>query len=157
MRVILFVIIIFYLALSGIPAQAADRLFTLVKVDGQEIEITRELFDEIGITNFSTKLVGGDGNRHQASGVLIRDLLNHFKIEGKFLRVLALNKYEADIPLSDTNKYDVVFATKINGRRLSVREKGPAWVIYPMSDKSELDSGLIALRSVWQIDRVQLF
>ena len=137
--------------------QAADRLFTLVQIDGAEVEITNELVESIGLTQFSTKLVGGDENLHKVSGILIRDLFEHLNIKGSHFRAIALNNYEADVPVSDAYNYDVIFAIEINGKKLTVREKGPSWIIYPLKDNPKLQNGLYALRSVWQVDRVQLF
>jgi hypothetical protein len=57
-------------------------------------------------------------------GPLFRDVLKAAGSRGSKLYVVALNDYAAEIPLADLEKYDVILARKINGKVLTVRDKG---------------------------------
>ena len=68
----------------------------------------------------------------------------------------ALDGYEMEIPMSDFQKFDVIAATEMDGRRLDVRDLGPAWILYPNVDNPDLNGPLYASRSVWQIKEIVL-
>jgi len=87
-------------------------------------------------------------------GVLLRDLLNYVKADGKTLSFIALNDYRADMPLADAMKYDVILAYRRNGSDLSVRDKGPFFVVFPFTDVPELDTEARYAQSVWQVNRI---
>ncbi|MFN4235935.1 MAG: molybdopterin-dependent oxidoreductase [Vogesella sp.] len=89
-------------------------------------------------------------------GPLFRDVMKQVGMKGKKLYVVALNDYAAEIPLSDIEKYDVVLARKINGKVLSVRDKGPLFIIYPFDKKPELRTKEIYSRCVWQVNRIRV-
>lgn len=72
------------------------------------------------------------------------------------LMLQALNDYSAPVPVSDLSEFSVIFATHKNDRRLSVRDRGPLFLIYPFDDFPELNSERYHNRSVWQIDRIQV-
>lgn len=87
-------------------------------------------------------------------GVLLRDLMNYVKADGKTLSFVALNDYRADMPLDDVRKYDVILAYKRDGTDLSVRDKGPFFVVFPFTDVPELDTEARYAQSVWQVNRI---
>lgn len=84
-------------------------------------------------------------------GVLMRDLLAAAKIDGKAIRARALNDYMVEIPIEDLTKYDVILATRLNGRPMSVREKGPYWIMYPFDAHAELRTDRYYERAIWQV------
>ena len=59
------------------------------------------------------------------SGPLLRDVLQALKAQGSTVRAIALNDYKISIPMGDILKYDVILARQIDGKVISVREKGP--------------------------------
>ncbi|MGL5006726.1 MAG: molybdopterin-dependent oxidoreductase [Plesiomonas sp.] len=89
-------------------------------------------------------------------GPLIRDVLALVKSKGKSITFVALNDYESKIPVSDINKYDVILARKIDGKMLSVRDKGPLFVIYPFNTHPELRTKLYYSRCAWQVDSIKI-
>ncbi|WP_174875135.1 molybdopterin-dependent oxidoreductase [Vogesella oryzae] len=89
-------------------------------------------------------------------GPLFRDVLKAVGANGKKLYVVALNDYAAEIPLSDLSKYDVILARKVNGKVLSVRDKGPLFVMYPFTKNPELQTKDIYSRCVWQVNRIRV-
>lgn len=86
------------------------------------------------------------------SGPMLSTLFDAAEGSGRILRVVALNDYSADIPLEEVRNYPVILATRMNGERIPVREKGPLFVIYPFSDSPELYNEMSFSRSVWQVD-----
>lgn len=84
-------------------------------------------------------------------GVLVRDLLKHVAANGQELAFTALNDYAVSIGVTDFDAYPVLIATKMNGAPMSVRNKGPLWLIYPMDDYPELQEPLYRDRMIWQL------
>lgn len=88
------------------------------------------------------------------SGPRLWDLLEPLKPAGKTLHVTALNDYSVDIPLSDLQRYQPVLAWQLNGKALSVRNKGPLFLIYPFDAHPELHNQLYYGRAIWQIKMI---
>lgn len=91
------------------------------------------------------------------NGPLISALLDEVGASGETLRVTAINDYSAEIPVSDVMSYPVILATRINGETMSIRDKGPAFVIYPFDRAPELYDELYFGRSVWQVKSIEVF
>ncbi|RMF36386.1 MAG: hypothetical protein D6754_11490 [Alphaproteobacteria bacterium] len=90
-------------------------------------------------------------------GPLARDVINLIgRAQATTAHAIALNDYAVDIPLDDFDRYPVILAMTQNGRRLSRRDKGPIWVIYPMNDYPELRTPLINNRLIWLLTRIVL-
>ncbi|NQZ31103.1 MAG: hypothetical protein HRU06_07490 [Oceanospirillaceae bacterium] len=90
------------------------------------------------------------------TGPLIKDVLNSAGNTADFISAIAINEYSIEIPVSDINKYSVIFALKKDGNALSIREKGPIWVIYPWSEHDELKQDKYYSRSIWQLKKIYL-
>lgn len=90
------------------------------------------------------------------SGPLLRAVLTAAGAHGRSLKVVALNDYSADVPFEDATGLDTMLALSINGKDMSVRDKGPLFLIYPF----DLDPGLYNekyfARSVWQIKAIEV-
>ena len=88
-------------------------------------------------------------------GPLLRDVLAAAGAEGATtLLVKALNDYSAHVPVEDAQHYDLVLARKVDGRPMTIRDKGPLFLIYPFDQHPELKSDKFYHRSVWQIHRI---
>ncbi|NOR32204.1 MAG: molybdopterin-dependent oxidoreductase [Sulfitobacter sp.] len=72
------------------------------------------------------------------------------------LKMVALNDFASQVPAEDAFTYDVILAVLRNGEEMSVREKGPIWVIYPMDDNPELQDDVYNGRLVWQLKSISV-
>ncbi len=86
-------------------------------------------------------------------GFLLRDLIKYLKATGDSIHASALNDYQIEIPFSDANNYPVLIAYKKNGVDLTVRTKGPLWVIYPSDTPGEMreHNG----KMIWQLVKLE--
>ncbi|HSK42024.1 MAG TPA: molybdopterin-dependent oxidoreductase [Arenibaculum sp.] len=93
-------------------------------------------------------------------GVLLGDLIARVEGRGVEIVVTALNDYGAIIPWSDLDDHAVLLALMQNGAPMSVRDKGPIWIIYPDSEpKSEPGGDFARLHNgkmVWQLNRIEV-
>ncbi len=90
------------------------------------------------------------------AGPLGSALLDAVGAKGETLKVVALNDYSAEVPVADLREHAVIFATTMYGKPMSVRDKGPLFLIYPFDEEPELFSEVYFNRSVWQINRVEV-
>jgi hypothetical protein len=90
-------------------------------------------------------------------GPRLSTLLKDFDLsDGDQIFVTALNDYRTVIPAEEALKYDVIVAVLMNGQPMSVRDKGPFWVIYPMSEHPELREPGYNDRLIWQLASIDL-
>jgi hypothetical protein len=89
-------------------------------------------------------------------GPLLRDVLKAAGVKGKLMKFRALNDYTIEVPASDVEKYDVVLASRLNGKTMSVREKGPLFVMYPFDRHEELRKTDYFSRCAWQLKQITL-
>lgn len=97
-------------------------------------------------TNGSTKF----------EGPLLRAILEAAGASGSKLVVKALNDYAAEVPYEDATKLDTMLATQMNGKPMSVRDKGPLFMIYPFDKDPNLYNEKYFSRSVWQIREIEV-
>ncbi len=91
------------------------------------------------------------------SGPLGASLLQIVGAHGTQLKVTALNDYVTVIPVSDFQDYDVILATQLDDVPMSVRDKGPIFVIYPFDEVPELNNETYYGRSAWQVKSIEVF
>ena len=62
---------------------------------------------------------------------------------------------DADVPAEDA-KLDTILATKIDGKPMSIRDKGPLMLVYPFDLDADLYNEKYFSRSVWQIKEIEV-
>ncbi|MBL9205264.1 MAG: molybdopterin-dependent oxidoreductase [Opitutaceae bacterium] len=90
------------------------------------------------------------------SGPRLRDVLIAVGAQGESLGASALNDYKTSIPFDDARKFDVIIALKLDEKPMTVREKGPLFIIYPFDSKKELNTELYYNRSAWQLRKLEV-
>jgi hypothetical protein len=90
------------------------------------------------------------------SGPLLRDLMAAVGAAGSALRVVAINDYAVEIPMSDVTSYPVILATRHAGAPMSVRDKGPLFVVFAFDEVPALVNELYFARSAWQVRRIEV-
>jgi hypothetical protein len=94
---------------------------------------------------------------HTYTGVLLRDLLDKQGLQkATKLNAKALNDYVTTIMVADVYKYDVLLALAEDGKLLTRRNKGPVWVIYPLSQHPELDKSAYHSAMIWQLRSISV-
>ena len=85
------------------------------------------------------------------TGPYLRDVLAVAKAHGKVINAVAVNDYKTEIPFTDASDFDVILALKMNERSISVRTKGPLFIVYPYHSKPVLQDKGYRDRSAWQV------
>ncbi len=90
-------------------------------------------------------------------GPLARDAAGLVGTEGaSTVHLVAVNDYSVDVPIGDIMDYDVILALYADGERLSLRDKGPIWLMYPIDAHEELQDADYNRRLIWQLETLEL-
>jgi hypothetical protein len=122
---------------------------------GETAAFDLSMLENLPQKTFTTK-TPWDKEPVKFTGPLLRDVLAAAKASGTTLKVTALNDYKTIIPLADTQKFDMVLAYKINDKTISIRTKGPLFIIYPFDTNPELQSTVYYERSAWQLKSIDV-
>ncbi|MCB1366754.1 MAG: molybdopterin-dependent oxidoreductase [Rhodobacteraceae bacterium] len=110
---------------------------------------------DLGETELRTGNEFVDGER-LFRGPLVRDVLRHAGADNATLvRLTAANDYQVEIAAEEFMKYEVILALSMDGVPLSMRDKGPIWVIYPISSHAELQDPVFNNRLIWQLVKLE--
>ncbi len=144
----------------GMPVAAfAQDIFSVIGPDGTAVKsYSLEQLDALEQTTYVTKNPFIDGTS-EFSGPLARVVLadaGQDMPKDAQLTVMAINDYKIDLPVSEILDFDVMLATRRDGETMSLREKGPIWIMYPISDNAELEDEAINSRLVWQLKSIQI-
>ncbi|MCF6303777.1 MAG: hypothetical protein L3J33_00195 [Rhodobacteraceae bacterium] len=144
-------------AWMGGAASAQDTMLTLTNsITEAEILLTEDgimALDQV-VMNTTNEFVD---EMTAFGGPLARDVVALLGGgAGDTVVLTAVNDYSIEVPVQDFIDYDVVFAHSTNGDRLSTRDKGPIWVVYPMSDNPELRDPTYNARMIWQLVSVEI-
>lgn len=152
-------------AAEPLPAPRGEVLLTVGGAIGRgnaqdaagrlEARFDRAMLEQIGTTEVNTATPWHSGVM-RFEGVLLRALLAVVEVRGSNLHARAHNEYSATLPVSDAMHYDVILAMKLNGETLTLRDKGPLFIIYPFDTDKALQTDMTYLRSVWQLRRIDV-
>jgi len=89
-------------------------------------------------------------------GPRLSDLLDQLGATGSIVRVYALDDYVAELSLKEVVKYKVILATEENGKALTIKDKGPFFVVFPFHEHPELRDDSHYSQSVWQVRAIEV-
>ena len=148
------------LLLATQPAWAQDSpLLTIDLPDGSRQYDLSQL-KTLGEAEFSTSTVWTEGI-HRFTGVPLAHVLADAGIESGpntegSVTATAVNDYAIDIPLSQVGPEYPLVAYMVDGAEMSVRDKGPLWIVYPYDSSSDYRTEVIYSRSIWQLNRLSM-
>ncbi|WP_108744111.1 oxidoreductase [Salinivibrio sp. MA440] len=142
-----------FLALLASRVEATPML--TISGDAAKQTLTREQLIQLADRTIKTQTPWTEGEQ-VFLGVSAQKLLETVNKPAHSLKAYALNDYWATIPRDDIKKYNPIFAIKKNGDWMRVRDKGPIWVIYPLSAFSQLENEVLHSRMAWQVNRVEV-
>ncbi len=95
------------------------------------------------------------GKKVRFDGVELNYILKRAGAVGTRLKFHALNDYEIIVSMDDVEKYNILLATEMDGKRLKVRDFGPYFLIYPLDEHYvELNTPHYLARFIWQVSKI---
>ena len=89
------------------------------------------------------------------AGPTLSSLLKALGVHTGVLRASAVNDYTIEIPVSHALEHDVLLAMDHNGTPMRVRDKGPIWVVYPLTER-EAAAKPFDGEMIWQLVRIEV-
>lgn len=149
------------LALPAIAEAPAGDVLLTISGDitttnvGETLALDREMLMEMPVTTFETSTIWTEGV-HRFQGVSVADLLAELGEENVSLLATAINDYTIEIPAEDAVSGGPIIAYLMDDAEMSLRDKGPLWVIYPYDSDAAFRTEVIYSRSIWQLDRLEV-
>ena len=72
------------------------------------------------------------------------------------VRLTAANDFWLDVELSELARYDAILALEENDRPLTLRDRGPVMLMYPIDGHKELQDPGFNNRLIWQLRQIEL-
>lgn len=115
----------------------------------------RAMLESLGTTSFMTSTQWTVGVS-EFKGISLQRLIDKVGAAPTALEVIAINEYQVEVPASDAVEGGPILAWQQSGKQLSVREKGPLWLVYPYDKSEAYRTDEIYARSVWQVVKINL-
>jgi hypothetical protein len=145
---------------ASLPEPTDKPILTVtgkIKVTNKDgtAQFDRAMIEALGQTSFST---GTPWYKEPVKfeGVLLAKLMDAVGATGDRIVSVALNDYSAEMPMEDIRKFGVILALKRDGEYMTVRDKGPLFIVYPFDSDPELKVQKYYSRSVWQVARIEV-
>lgn len=144
----------FALLLLSVSAFAAPEL--TIRYGAQTLVFDREELETFPQTTIVTATPYFDGTR-EFTGPTLRRVLEAFGLAGqRGLTFRALNDYQVTATLDELMGLGAIVATRMDGNLMSVRNRGPFWIMLPLSDRPALNNETFHRYMVWQLSAIEL-
>ena len=111
--------------------------------------------EALGPVEVATSTPWTDGVR-KFRGVEVARILDAAGVQGGFVNAVAANDYRVRIPVEDFRRFGVIAAFEMDGARLSPRDKGYLWIVYPRDRHPELMKKSYNERWIWQLTAIEV-
>lgn len=130
---------------------------TVSDATGQQIVLDAQVLESLPQTGFITSTQWTEGVTAFTGPTLqsILDLPELRSFQGATITLTASNDYEAVLDLTLLSDQAPIVATRMDGHPMSLRDKGPLWVVFPYDagEKYRVDSVYAA--SVWNFTNIR--
>ena len=110
----------------------------------------RDMLDAMPQVSFETSTRWTDGVNSFA-GPSLKNLLDVTGAQGAVIKAKAANDYVVEIPAEVLSEGAPIIATTMNGQTMSLRDKGPLWIVFPYDESETYRTGDIYAYSIWQL------
>ncbi|KIC50391.1 molybdopterin-dependent oxidoreductase [Tateyamaria sp. ANG-S1] len=139
-----------------LPVMAQDALgLQVTDGNGDTITFGFDQLDALPQSEFTTSTIWTDG-KVRFSGVPLKALLDSVEAQGNTVKMIALNDYAVTMPFDELEEDVPLVATRMNGEHMSVRDKGPFWLVYPYDRNWRYRTETKYALSIWQLNRLKV-
>ncbi|WP_286238633.1 oxidoreductase [Neptuniibacter halophilus] len=93
---------------------------------------------------------------HEYYGPLLTAILEKVGAQGDTLVLTALNDYSIAIDRAFVDKYQPILAWRDDGKPMTIRDKGPLWLLLPHDKYPELNSEDNTGKMIWQLSHIEI-
>lgn len=136
----------------GAARAAGEPLLTVSGniAGGKAVDFDRATLEAMATETVRTSTPWTQGVQ-EFTGIPLKTLLAQIGANGGTLRAIALNDYAAEIPVAEATAAGAIIAVRQNGEPMSVREKGPLWIVFPYDSDPKLVTDDFLNWSAWQL------
>lgn len=139
------------------PAAADERIvLTVTGAIAAPAEFTLTSLEALGLVELRTRTAWTGPALRRFGGVPLARLLDAVGSRGTALHAVALNDYAVSAPIPELLRHDAFLATREEGAPMRIRDRGPVWLIFPWSQRPELDVPTVRERAIWQLRRIEI-
>jgi hypothetical protein len=140
------------------PASAVARGAVRIHGPGvaRELVLDDAALAALGAEDLATRTPWTEGVPRFGGVPLVKALKAVGVAGGSSVRAIALNDYAVEFSADDAIAKSAFLARTMDGRKLTVRDKGPFWMIFPWSERPELDTASVQALSVWQLRELEI-
>lgn len=142
-------------ASAGLADAHDQEIVLTVSGLAEERNFNIRQLEEIGTEVVETTTIWTDGVQ-TFEGVPLNLLLDHLEVTSGELVARAINDYAISLPVAEALEPGPIIAYLRNGEQMTVRDKGPLWIIYPYDSGDEFQTEVIHARSIWQLNRIEI-
>lgn len=153
--------IIFSVICLSLPGRAdlhspnGPVVLTVSLADGSSAEFDQDALGRLPQDEFVTDTIWTEGPQ-TFRGVRLADFLNEFGVVDGELILFAVNGYSVSLPIAQIEPGGALLATKRNGQEMTLRDKGPLWLVYPYDQDERYRTEQIYSNSIWQLNRMEV-
>lgn len=114
------------------------------------LQFDRAMLEALPQTSFTTSTQWTSGTP-TFQGVLLKDLVDAVGATGGTVTLKAANDYAITMPLADATETAPLLAYLMDGEPMSLRDKGPIWMVYPYDADPAFQTEQTYSRSIWQL------
>ncbi|MBP0601565.1 hypothetical protein J8I01_03395 [Aeromonas sanarellii] len=144
------------LVLISFGTQAATPLLQLILPDKREVTLDEAALAALPQVEFETATPWTVGVHRYRGPTLVSVLATQGAAGASVLDVVALNGYRQRVDLSLFTKVPLTLVRHQDGKPLTRRNKGPLWLLIPLSAHPEMDVSAIHNNMVWQTIRIEV-
>lgn len=150
------------LALSGwpglaqqLPVPTGPIVLTVtgaidVRNAGDRAVFDRATLAGLGLVRMRTTTPWTDGVM-EFEGIAVKTLLTAVGARGRSINAVAINDYAIDLDAREFDEVPALLAMRMNGKDLSIRDKGPLWLVYPRDDYPSVRGQPNNFKWIWQL------
>ncbi len=149
-------VVIFFATIGWAHAGAAVLKVEVLNQDGtlgQVRSYSLEDLREMTPASFETATIWTEGQQ-QFTGVPLAQIIKGLGVNDGELEAIAVNAYSVTIPVSDAVMDGPIVAYERNGAEMSLRNKGPLWIVYPYDHDPSYRTEAVYARSIWQLEKI---
>ncbi|WP_299614831.1 oxidoreductase [uncultured Tateyamaria sp.] len=132
-----------------------DLQVTVSDSESDTISLSLAALDAMAQETFSTTTIWTDGEV-TFSGVPLKAMLESVDAAGSSVEMVALNDYKVVMPMAELEDNAPIVATRMDGETMSVRDKGPYWIVFPYDQNPKYQNETIYSFSIWQLNRLKV-
>lgn len=136
---------------------ASEVLLTIERGTAEDDIVTFDIarLDQLPQVVFRTSTIW-TSDVVEFSGPPLYAVLESLDATSEIITAFAMNDYSMTISGDSISENYPIVATRMNGERFSVRDRGPLWIVFPYDSDPEYQDERIYAQSVWQLVKLTI-